>query len=120
MSIGSLRIVVKRWGKGKFWEGEVVKRLEEAVLIGRLRRIEIVVKEGWVEGWVEWQKEPWNSLRRLLRDPYLDKSRLLVGDSMALDAAEDEEEDGELLLVPGSEDGKALKKALKDVSHFLK
>jgi len=110
--------VVLRWGKGDFWEREVVKWLEDAVLVGRLRRLVICVKEGVVEGWRKYgmgkEREPWRSLRRLLKDPYLEEAGLLAGDEEVLAAMGDVDgQDG------GHGDEKENGKGLRDVTWLL-
>ncbi|KAH7319336.1 hypothetical protein BKA65DRAFT_514369, partial [Rhexocercosporidium sp. MPI-PUGE-AT-0058] len=78
--IHALRIVVLRWGSKDFFCRELIPVLEDCVLNGRLRRVEVVVKEGFLKalGKGEWF-ENWKKLSALLRDPYLEKVRLLAG-----------------------------------------
>ena len=110
--------MVLRWGKGGFWEREVVKRLEDAVLVGKLRRLVVCVKDKVVEEkrryGVGREREPWRSLRRLLRDPYLEEARLLAGDEEVLAAVGDGDgQDG------GHGDEKENGKGLRDFTWLL-
>ncbi|KAH6711422.1 hypothetical protein BKA61DRAFT_90720 [Leptodontidium sp. MPI-SDFR-AT-0119] len=78
--IHALRIVVLRWGTKDFFCGTLIPVLEDCVLNGRLRVVEVVVKEGFLKalGKGEWF-ENWKRLSSLLRDPYLERVRLLAG-----------------------------------------
>lgn len=68
--------------------------LEDCILNGRLRDLEIRIREGWVRGMKSGEGEEgrnWRCLRRLLRDPYLERSVLMAG---PLERAEAYEVDG--------------------------
>ncbi len=78
--IHALKIVVLRWGTKDFFCKNLIPALEDCVLNGRLRDVEVVVKEGFLKalGKGEWF-ENWKRLSNLLRDPYLERVRLLAG-----------------------------------------
>ncbi|KAH7391422.1 hypothetical protein BKA64DRAFT_677541 [Cadophora sp. MPI-SDFR-AT-0126] len=100
--IYALRIIVLRWGRKDFFCKSLIPVLEDCVLNGRLRDVEVVVKEGFLKtlGKGEWF-ENWKKLSSLLKDPYLERFKLLAGTF--------EEDHGEGIL-----------ERTKDVSELLK
>ncbi|KAL2063499.1 hypothetical protein VTL71DRAFT_5304 [Oculimacula yallundae] len=100
--IHTLRIIVLRWGSKDFFCRELVPVLEDCVMNGRLRSLEVVVKEVFLKGRGRGDGfENWKMLERLLRDPYLERVRLLAG------RLEDEDDEGAL-------------EGLKDVTELLR
>ncbi|PBP22417.1 hypothetical protein BUE80_DR006672 [Diplocarpon rosae] len=78
--IHSLRIMVMRWGTKDFFCKSLVPVLEDCVLNGKLRSLEVVVRESFLKGLGKGEGfENWKRLKALLGDPYLQSVRLLAG-----------------------------------------
>ncbi|EKD18209.1 hypothetical protein MBM_03981 [Drepanopeziza brunnea f. sp. 'multigermtubi' MB_m1] len=80
--IHSLRVVVVRWGTKDFFCKSLIPVLEDCVLNGRLRQLEVVVREGFLKGLAQGEGEGfenWKRLTVLLGDPYLERVKLLAG-----------------------------------------
>jgi hypothetical protein len=92
--IRSLRLNVIRWGPKNYFVNELVPVLEDCIMNGRLRDLEVRMRDVWlrdiknghmymVEGNLEMmvgeQNANWESLMRLLRDPYLERAVLMAG-----------------------------------------
>jgi len=82
--IHNLRIVILRWGTRDFFCRRLVPVLEDCVLNGRLRRVEVIVKEVFLKGLGNREAggeefENWRTLRKLCSDPYLEKVVLRAG-----------------------------------------
>ncbi|OWP04728.1 hypothetical protein B2J93_4010 [Marssonina coronariae] len=92
--IHSLRIVVTRWGSKDFFCKSLVPVLEDCVLHGKLRSLEVVVRESFLKGLgivgTGGGFENWKSLKALLGDPYLESARLLAGSLGCGDGSETE------------------------------
>lgn len=90
-SIRSLKLNLLRWGSKNFFIDSLVPMLEDMILNGKLRRLEVLVKDyghykrnsefAIVEGEREKNGEEyanWGELRRICSDPYLESVRLRV------------------------------------------
>lgn len=90
--IRTLRLNIVRWGAKDFFCQSLVKVLEDCILNGRLRDLEVRIRDAWVGAKECWKidirqesKETgdgyrnWWCLGRLLRDPYLQRAVLLAG-----------------------------------------
>jgi hypothetical protein len=82
--IHTLRILIHRWGTKNFFCDELVPVLEDMILSGRLRMLEVVLRKGFVGG-LEKAKaggeeyQNWVFLKRVCRDPYLEKVTVKAG-----------------------------------------
>ncbi len=85
--IRSLRIIIMRWGAKDFFCRSLVPALEDCILNGRLRELEVFIRDGSlssasvVQGLHDGGKanENWRMLGKVLRDPYLEKVSLKAG-----------------------------------------
>jgi hypothetical protein len=85
--IRSLRILIIRWGAKDFFCRSLVPALEDCILNGRLRVLEVLIRDGslgtasLVHGLNEGGKENenWRMLGRVLKDPYLERASLKAG-----------------------------------------
>jgi hypothetical protein len=88
--IRSLRLIILRWGTKKFFRDTLVPILEDCILNGRLRELEVAVRRNIgmeyygnrdTVGFDAWSEErgSWGILRALLRDPYLERVVLRIG-----------------------------------------
>lgn len=82
--IRTLHVTVWRWGAKDFFCRQLVPILEDCILNGSLREIEVAVKDGF-EKWLGKRERPgeefenWRRLSQLLRDPYLERVKLFEG-----------------------------------------
>jgi hypothetical protein len=90
--IRTLRLNITRWGAKDFFTNKLVPVLEDCILNGHLRDLEVRMKEGWMgyggksyvidgnrnENGGE-ENGTWVSLMKLLRDPYLERAVLMAG-----------------------------------------
>jgi hypothetical protein len=78
--IRSLKVSIQRWGANDYFVKSFAPAIEELILKGGLRRLEVVLREGYVLGLMRRKNESddrnWGVLKRLLRDPYLEWARL--------------------------------------------
>jgi hypothetical protein len=79
--IRSLRIIIVRWGTKNFFCGSLLPALEDCILNGRLRELEVVIRDRAPSCSAPSRREyeSWRMLRRVLRDPYLEKMALRGG-----------------------------------------
>ncbi|PMD61399.1 uncharacterized protein K444DRAFT_527101 [Hyaloscypha bicolor E] len=85
--IRSLRLLIVRWGTKDFFCRSLIPALEDCILNGRLRELEVVVRDQSVGGHylgtqrndIRKEYESWRKLKRVLRDPYLEKATLKEG-----------------------------------------
>jgi hypothetical protein len=85
--IRSLRLLIVRWGTKDFFCRSLIPALEDCILNGRLRELEVVVRDQSVGGHylgtqrndIRKEYESWRKLKRVLRDPYLEKVTLKEG-----------------------------------------
>jgi hypothetical protein len=85
--IRSLRLLIVRWGTKDFFCRSLIPALEDCILNGRLRELEVVVRDQSVGGHylgtqrndIRKEYESWGKLKRVLRDPYLEKVTLKEG-----------------------------------------
>jgi len=81
--IRSLRILIVRWGTKDFFCRSLIPALEDCILNGRLRELEVVIRElgdcGLLKDDSRWEHENWVQLKSVLRDPYLEKAVLKAG-----------------------------------------
>jgi hypothetical protein len=97
--IRSLRIIIWRWGAKDFFCHSLIPSLEDCILNGELRELEVVIRDGslgtasLVHGMHEGRKENenWRMLGRVLRDPYLEKASLKAGRLVRISVEEDGE-----------------------------
>lgn len=76
--IHKLRISIFRWGCRNFFEKSFAPFLQDCILNGNLRHLEVILRESWV---TSVKKDPtdgkdrqnWKALRTLLKDPYLER-----------------------------------------------
>jgi hypothetical protein len=80
--IHTLRITLFRWGPRDFFTEVLGPALEDCILNGRLRNLEIRVNQRWIEcdEWIVRGSRNFCMLRRLLKDPYLERGVLTTGD----------------------------------------
>jgi hypothetical protein len=93
--IRSLRLLIVRWGTKDFFCRSLIPALEDCILNGRLRELEVVVRDkmevvvrdqsvgghylGTQRNDIRKEYESWRNLKRILRDPYLEKVTLKEG-----------------------------------------
>ncbi|KAE9368489.1 hypothetical protein N431DRAFT_560893 [Stipitochalara longipes BDJ] len=80
--IRSLRILITRWGTRNFFCRSLIPALEDCILNGRLRELEVMVRDGGDVGALNesrWEHENWVQLKSVLRDPYLERATLKAG-----------------------------------------
>jgi hypothetical protein len=83
--IHSLRLNIVRWGTKEFFAQRLLPVLEDCILNGRLRDLEVRMREGWVresdklENVSVGENSNWGALLRLLEDPYLERKLLMAG-----------------------------------------
>ncbi|CZS95360.1 uncharacterized protein RAG0_14223 [Rhynchosporium agropyri] len=78
--IRSLRVMIIRWGTKDFFCKTLCPVLEDCVLNGKLRSLDVVVKKGFLKSLGKGEGfENWKRLSTLLRDPYLERVRLWEG-----------------------------------------
>ncbi|CCU76938.1 unnamed protein product [Blumeria hordei] len=78
--IRELRVVIRRWGKKDFFIHNFIPLMEDCILNGNLRELEVIFKENWVSKFKRGggkDGKTWKSLKKLLLDPSLQKVRLL-------------------------------------------
>lgn len=82
--IHTLRILIHRWGAKNFFCDRLVPVLEDCILSGRLRVLEVVLRKGFVGGLgkdkvggEEYQN--WTYLQKVCNDPYLEKVSVKAG-----------------------------------------
>jgi hypothetical protein len=97
--IRHLRIVALRWGTKNFFTEVLGPVVEDCILNGRLRALEVVVREGWIKDlgmFKSGEGENWTWLRRVLGDVYLESGVLRAAREMEMfDFVEWGEGDGE-------------------------
>jgi hypothetical protein len=81
--IRSLRILIARWGTKDFFCRSLIPALEDCILNGRLRELEVAIRDlGACRAFQHdsrGEHENWGQLKRVLRDPYLEKATLKAG-----------------------------------------
>jgi hypothetical protein len=85
--IRSLRIKIVRWGTKDFFCRSLIPSLEDCILNGRLRELEVVIRDqsanyaflGSLNDDSSKELQSWRMLRKLLMDPYLEKVTLKGG-----------------------------------------
>ncbi len=75
--IRTLRLNIIRWGSKDFFNKSLVPVLEDCILNGRLRNLEIRTREGWMQMMTGKGNTNWRALRNLLKDPYLEHAVLV-------------------------------------------
>jgi hypothetical protein len=101
--IRSLKIITYRFGNHDFFTEEFVPCLEDSILNGRLRELEIIVKRGFVENAKHAEDafkdlkgacedfmgldtlRDWWALKKIMLDPYLERRMLRSGNLDAMD-----------------------------------
>lgn len=99
--IRSLKIIAYRFGAHDFFTDEFVPILEDSILNGRLRDLEIVVKRNFLSGVKHFEGglngggygdyegyemvRDWVALKRIMMDPYLERRMLRSGNLDAMD-----------------------------------
>lgn len=79
--IHSLHVTLFRWGTRNFFAEVLGPLLEDCILNGRLRDLEIRVNQRWIENRsVIVRSRNFQILKRLLKDPYLERGVLLAAD----------------------------------------
>ena len=78
--IRELRVVIRRWGKKDFFIHNFIPFMEDCILNGNLRELEILFKESWVSKFKRSgggkDAKTWKALKKLILDPSLQKVRL--------------------------------------------
>jgi hypothetical protein len=85
--IRSLRIIIVRWGTKDFLRRSLIPALEDCILNGRLRELEVVIRDdsekhtllGPMTFDARREHYNWRMLRKLMMDPYLEKASLKGG-----------------------------------------
>jgi hypothetical protein len=85
--IRSLRLLIVRWGTKDFFCRSLIPALEDCILNGRLRELEVVIRDQSVGDHylrargndIRREHESWRKLINLLQDPYLEKVTLKEG-----------------------------------------
>jgi hypothetical protein len=83
LQIPHLRLIISRWGKGAFFTQTFLPVLEQCILHGRLKVLEVRIEDvkiggvGRIRG-----TEASLGLKRVLEDPYLDVATVQTGDGM--------------------------------------
>jgi hypothetical protein len=79
--------VVLRWGTRNFFTEVLGPVVEDCILNGRLRILEVVVREGWIKGLGMFKRgegENWTWLRKVLGDVYLESGVLRTAREMEM------------------------------------
>ncbi|PSS08776.1 hypothetical protein M430DRAFT_37522 [Amorphotheca resinae ATCC 22711] len=83
--VRSLEITLLRWGSKNFFHETLIPVLEDCILNGRLRCLEIRVSDKWFRSQIgqrntgNYQGDTLSTLKRILLDPYLEKAVLKAG-----------------------------------------
>jgi hypothetical protein len=88
--VRSLKISIERWGANDFFNKSFAPVIEEMILKGGLRRLEVGVREAHARvlergGSNGMERENWRVLRELLGDPYLEEGRLVSLERVGLE-----------------------------------
>lgn len=80
--IHTLQVTLYRWGSRNFFTEVLGPAIEDCILNGRLRNLEIRVNRRWIECDERIVRESPNflMLKKLLKDPYLGRGVLMAGD----------------------------------------
>jgi hypothetical protein len=78
--IRTLRLNIIRWGTKDFFAQSLIPILEDCVLNGKLRDLEVRMGEKWMKTMNAGDTNAtWRALRNLLKDPYLERGMLMAG-----------------------------------------
>ncbi|KUJ24339.1 uncharacterized protein LY89DRAFT_776474 [Mollisia scopiformis] len=117
--IRSLKLIIYRFGGHDFFTKDFIPVLEDCIMNGRLRDLDVVVKERFLRSVKLCERglrggfrdtagletlRDWVALRRVLLDPYLEKRLLRSGNLDAVDSVNQENIELTLMGVPGYEE----------------
>jgi hypothetical protein len=88
--IRSLRLNIIRWGTKDFFCSSIIPMLEDCILNGKLRVLEVVIRDSFFDGLVNGNgvgqegSQGWRMLKAICRDPYLETVSLMAMSTEAM------------------------------------